>query len=285
MKIVYSWSCALLVSVLLLPSCGDTSKRSANNGNDAFDLEAITFTESLPALYATHIVNENGVQYDSARDGQLTDSLLQYRISNTLTEAMKLSVPQKDFGYLYQTPTVDSLIKFQHIYFQSLATLTDKNKKPVAYFAAAELRDVKQRKKLLEEIKKKYGQPRYSFFMSSEFNQCSYEWQLPDRTIQIETSNGFGFTIGGTDTTAQQSRYYRLDMLIIANSAKPAIYDAHIYEFPEKILYDGKMHSYKDFQFEKKQVFRDNFLLNSTNEAYVKNENGEYDISRAEEEE
>ncbi len=52
---------------------------------------------------------------------------------------------------------------------------------------------------------------------------------------------------------------------------------------PKEILYDGKMHSYKDFQFEKKQVFGDGFLLNSTNEKYVKNEFGEYDISRAEE--
>src|SRR6478752_5559331 len=98
MKIVYSWSCALLVSVFSLPSCSDPSKKSADKADNAFDLEAITFTEGLPALYATHIVNENGVRYDSARDGQLTDSLLQYRISNTITDAMKLSVPQKDFG-------------------------------------------------------------------------------------------------------------------------------------------------------------------------------------------
>jgi hypothetical protein len=284
MKITYWCICALLL-YSFLQSCNSTQQPSAASKQDnAFNLEAINFTEKVPSLYASNLLLEEGVRYDSARDGQLTDSMLRYKISNTIIDIMKLKVPQQDFGYLYKSPTIDTLAKFQHICFETLATLTDNNKKPIAYFASVELRDPKDRKKLLEEFKKKYGNPVYSFFISSEFNQCSYEWQLKDRTIQIETSNGFSFSITSNDTTAQQSTHYSLDMLIIDNKYKSAIHDAHMYEFPEKILYDGKLHSYKDFQFEKQQVFRDNFLLNSTNEKYIKNESGEYDISRAEEE-
>lgn len=62
---------------------------------------------------------------------------------------------------------------------------------------------------------------------------------------------GISVTFAGNDTTAKQSKYYSFYMLIINNKFKSAIHDAHIYEFPDKIMYDGKLHSYKDFQFEK----------------------------------
>lgn len=278
--------CSFLLMSPLLQSCNSADHPSpVVEKNTALDLESINFTESVPALYSTHIEVEDGVRYDSARDGQLTDSMLRYRISNTMTDAMKLTVPQQDFGYLFRSPLMDKPARFQNIYFQKLSTLTDKNKLPVAYYAEAEFQDAKERKQLIEAFKKKYGPPVYSFFISAEFNQCSYEWQLKDRTIQIETSNGISVTFGGNDTAAKQSKYYSLDMLIINNKFKSAIHDAHIYEFPDKIMYNGKLHSYKDFQFEKKQVFRDRFLLNSTNDGYVRDEFGQFDINRAAEDE
>ena len=228
---------------------------------------------------------EDGITYDSARDGQLTDSMLRYRISNTMTDAMDLHVPQQNFGYHYKSPETDSIARFGNMYFHSLSVLTNQQKKPVAYYATCELPDAKLRKSLLDEFIKKYGAPKYAWFISSEFNQCSYEWQLADRTIQIETSNGMSVSFMSNDTAAKSNRYFNMEILIIENSAKPAIYAAHIYEFPDKILYEGKLHSYKDFQFEKKQVFRDRYLLNSTNENFIKDEYGEYDINRAEKEE
>lgn len=285
MKIMYSCiSGLLLITIFFACNSSDGIFKKADN---TFNLENIKFTEALPALYATNIVNENGVRYDSARDGKLTDSMLRYKISNTIIEVMKLSVPQKDFGFLYQTPETDSIARFDSIYFHNLNTLTDQHKTPVAYHAVATFFDPKLRKRMLESFKKKYGEPKYAFMVSHEFNQCSYEWQLQDRTIQIETSHGFSIMFGGSDTssTPKQTKYYNLEMLIINNKQKSTIYDAHVFEFPEKILYDGKMHSYKDFQFEKQQVFGDNFLLNSTNEKYIKNEYGEYDINNAEDNE
>lgn len=275
----------LAFAAIPFQSCDFSTKTPVADKNGAFDLEAVQFRENIPALFSKRLMVEDGIRYDSARDGQLTDSMLQYRISNTITEAMKLQVPQNDFGFLYRSPETDSIARFQHMYFHSLAALTDKNKKPVAYYAESELQDAKLRKSLIAEFTKKYGAPKYAFRISSEFNLCSYEWQLQDRTIQIETSNGMSITFTSGDTAAKNNQYYNLRLLIIENSFKPAIYAAHIYEFPEKILYNGKLHSYKDFQFEKKTVFSDGFLLNSTYEKYIKNEYGEYGIDQAAEEE
>ncbi|WP_127124767.1 hypothetical protein [Pseudoflavitalea rhizosphaerae] len=286
MKMLFRCFCSLLLLPPAFQSCNSAGHPSPlAEQNTAFDLEKIYFTENVPVLYSSNIEVEEGVRYDSARDGQLTDNMLRYRISNTITEALKLTVPQQEFGYLFRSPQMDKLAKFQNIYFQKLSTLTDKNKIPVAYYAESEFKDAKERKQVIEAFKKEYGNPVYSFLISSEFNQCSYEWQLKDRTIQIETSNGISVTFGGRDTAAKQTKYYSLRMLIINNQFKSAIHDAHIYEFPDKIMYDGKLHSYKDFQFEKKQVFRDPFLLNSTNETYVRDEFGEFDINRAAEDE
>ncbi|MBO9632861.1 MAG: hypothetical protein J7578_07055 [Chitinophagaceae bacterium] len=285
MKMMFRYCCALLLLLSSLPSCNSASPEKAETKKkNAFDLEGISFTEAVPSLYSKHIEVEEGIEYRKERDGELKDSLLRYRIHNTITDAMRLTVPQQEFGYLYRSPRIDSIALFQETWFQKLLTLTDTNKRPVAYFAEAEFKDPKERKKALDAFIQKYGNPIYAFQISHEFHQCSYEWQLKDRTIQIETSNGFSVSFGGSDTTAKQNKYYTLDLLIIDNRAKQAIHDAHIYEFPEKILYNGKLHSYKDFQFEKKQVFRDNFLLNSTNGNYVKNEYGEYDITPEDEE-
>lgn len=285
MKIMFRRFCAILLLIPTLQFCNSASPDPADSRKkNAIVLEGINFTEALPSLYSSHIEVEEGIEYRKERDGELKDSLLRYRIHNTITDLMHLTVPQQEFGYLYRSPRIDSMALFQNIWFQKLTTLTDKNKKPVAYFAEAEFNAHKERKKVLDEFIQKYGKPVYAFQVSPEFHQCSYEWQLKDRTIQIETSNGFSVSFGGNDTTAKQTKYYTLNLLIIDNKFKQAIHDAHIYEFPEKIRYEGKLHSYKDFQFEKKQVFRDNFLLNSTNESFIKNEYGEYDITPEEEE-
>lgn len=286
MKILFRCICMLFLLNPVLQSCNSEEHYSPPiEQNSAFNLESVNFTEGVPKLYSSHIEVEEGIRYDSARDGQLTDSMLRYRISNTMIDLMKLTVPQQDFGYQFRSPGKDNLARFQNIYFHKLSTLTDKNKIPVAYYAETEFRDAKERKQLIEAFKKQYGNPVYAFRISPEFNQCSYEWQLKDRTIQIETSKGFSVTFGDSDSSAKQSTYYSLHMLIINNKFKSAIHAAHIYEFPDKILYDGKLHSYKDFQFEKKQVFSDHFLLNSTYEKFIKDEYGEYDINRAEEDE
>ncbi|SOD18368.1 hypothetical protein [Pedobacter xixiisoli] len=244
--------------------------------NSAFDLETIDFNEDVNQLFAKYLLDEDGIRYDSVNVAIINSEQQKYKISNTLIDVMDLKVPQKDFGFLYKSPSLDSVAKFQNIYFERMYLLTDNNKKPVGYYAETEFQNVNERKAMMDKLTEKYGKPKYAFFLASDFNQCSYEWVLEDRTIQIETS--FGFSTG---ITTNNGKYYKLDMLILNNKVKPALHQAHIFEFPEKIVYRGKEHSYKDFQFEKKSTFKDEFLLNSNLDYLVKNENNQYDISLA----
>ncbi|MBO9732460.1 MAG: hypothetical protein J7623_27710 [Chitinophaga sp.] len=248
--------------------------------NYGFDIEKITFNEDVPTLYSKHVMGEE-IEYDSARDGKITDTTFKYQISNTITDVMKFRMPQKDFGYLYKSPEIDSIAKFGNVYFNTLYTLTDTSRKPVAFYAAATFDSARLRAHFLDEFRKKYGPPKYSFYISNEFNHCSYEWDLSDRTIQIETSFGFEASFN-SNGKSKSGKYYRLDMLVMNNKHKDEIYKAHLMDVPEKIMYDGKLRSYKDFQFEKVMLVKDEFYLFSTNEALIKNEYGEYSIENAE---
>lgn len=271
---------------LMLQSCSQIRERNQPTvleKNCQFNLEKIDFQEDLPKLYSKHLLID-GFQYDSIRDGKLTDEMLRYTISNLITDIHKLKVPEKDFGFVYRSPTIDSIVVFQDIYFKKLNTLTDDNKKPVAFYTEAEVKTEKEQKDFLLAIKNKYGAPRHSFFLSSEFNICAYEWVLADRTLEVQTSYGHRFSSGFNSGERKNEVYYRIDMVIMSNHQKENVYKAHLFEFPDKIVFRDKYHSYKDFQYEKTSVFQDEFLLQSTNEALVKEEHGLYDISRAESE-
>ena len=272
---------SLTFLLLVVLACKMGSKKvSFLEKNSAFDLETVDFNEQVSQLFAKYLLDEDGFRYDSVDVSIINSDKQKYKISNTLIDVMDLKVPQKDFGFLYKSSNLDSIAKFQHIYFERMYLLTDNNKKPIAYYAETELQNANERKAMIVQLTEKYGKPKYAFFIASDFNQCSYEWVLADRTIQIETS--FGFSTG---LKTNNGKYYKLDMLILDNKVKTALHQAHIFEFPEKIRYRGKEHSYKDFQFDKKSVFKDEFLLNSTYEHLIKNENNQYDISLASDDE
>ncbi|MCP2026257.1 hypothetical protein L1276_001401 [Flavobacterium sp. HSC-32F16] len=244
--------------------------------NSEFDLMLINFKENPAKLYSKNILNSNDVLYDNERDGKLTDEMLQYKITNIITDVMNITIPTKKFGYLYKSPELDSIAKFKNIYFNSLSLLTNIDKKPVAFYAETTFSKENERKKNLDEITKKLGNPKYSYTIGNEFDRRSYEWVLSDRTIQIETSFGFSMSMDSNGNSSN-GKYYPLSILIIDNKNKNDLYKAHEYEFPDKILFKGKYHSYKDFQFEKNTVFEDNFLLNSSNETNLKAKYGLYD--------
>ncbi|MDR7211460.1 hypothetical protein [Flavobacterium piscis] len=273
-----------IIIILMFQSCSQISEREQPlvlEKNSQFDLERIDFQENLHKLYSKYLLIDD-FRYDSVTDGKLTDDMLRYKISNLITDAYHLEVPQKDFGFVFRSPTLDSVALFAGIYFKQLSTLADTNKKPVAFYAEAEVKTEKEQRDFLATIKNKYGEPKHAFFISHEFNICSYEWVLADRTLEIQTSYGNRFSWGFGSEDGVNETYYKIDMLIMDNLQKENIYKAHLFEFPDKLLYDGKYYSYKDFQFEKLSVFRDEFLLKSTNEALVKEEHNLYSISRAE---
>ena len=278
-KILY-----LFAISIIFQSC-TSHKQPANiilSTNSGFDLETINFRENIPALYSKHIlIGDGGSDYDSVQDGKLTDDTLKYKIQNTLIDAFNLKVPQKEFGYLYKSPQLDSVAKFDNVYFKSLNTLTDNTKKPIAYYAETQYDTLTIRNKLVEQIKTKLGKPTYAYNISNDYHQLSYEWVLSDPTIQIETSFGWRMTVS-SDKPNKNGKYYKLSILIINNQEKNKLSNAHVYEFADKVLAHGEYYSIKDLQFDKKTVFKDDFYLNSWNEQIIKNENGRYNINSAE---
>ena len=251
-----------------------TKKVSLFERHSAFDLEAIDFKENVNELFAKYLLDENGQSYDSINVAVINSEKQRYRITNSRTDVLGLKVPAKDLGFLYKSPSLDSVAKFQDTYFEWVYVLTNNEKKPIAYYAETELASAGERNSAMEKLTKKYGKPTHAFFLSREFNHCSYEWVLADRTIQVETSFGFSSGINNNG-----GRFYKLDMLILENNAKKAVHEAHIFEYPEQIVYKGKTLNYKDMLLDKTEVFADEFLLNSTKEYLLKNEHSEYDIN------
>ena len=91
-----------------------------------------------------------------------------------------------------------------------------------------------------------------------------------------------------SDGTSKSGEYYRLDVLIIDNAQKDAVYKAHILELPDKFNIKGKVDtnvSYtnlKELGLERTNIIEDEFLLHSYFEKYIKNEYGEYTMPEEE---
>lgn len=262
----------LVLAVVAFTMC--TKKTTLLERHSAFDLEKVDFKENVNELFAKNLLDENGLSYDSVDVTIINSDKQRYRITNSRIELLEFKVPTKDLGFLYKSPTLDSVAKFQDTYFERVYLLTDNNKKPIGYYAEAELESAAERNLVIEKLTEKYGKPTHAFFLAREFNQCSYEWVLADRTIQVETSFGFS-----SDINTNGGRFYKIDLLILENNAKKAVHEAHIFEYPEQIVYKGKTYSYKDMLLEKTEVFSDEFVLNSTKEYLLKNEHTDYDIS------
>ncbi|MFN0254921.1 hypothetical protein [Pedobacter ureilyticus] len=262
----------LVLAVVAFTMC--TKKTTLLERHSAFDLEKVDFKENVNELFAKNLLDDNGQSYDSVDVTIINSDKQRYRITNSRIELLELKVPTKDLGFLYKSPTLDSVAKFQDTYFERVYLLTDNNKKPIGYYAEAELGSAGERNSAIEKLTEKYGKPTHAFFLAREFNQCSYEWVLADRTIQVETSFGFS-----SDINTNGGRFYKIDLLILENNAKKAVHEAHIFEYPEQIVYKGKTYSYKDMLLEKTEVFSDEFVLNSTKEYLLKNEHTDYDIS------
>lgn len=263
----------------LISSCNRNSHTLEENSE--FDLEKIDFKENIPQLYSKNLLLNDGSRYDETTDGELTDDMIAYRVSNSTIEYLNLKVPKQEFGYLFKSYGNDTIAKFADALFSSLWTLTDLNKSPIAYYAETEFDSLSDREAFMKQIITKYGKPKYAFFIKHEFDQCSFEWQLADRTIQIKTSHGFRTTFS-FDGNTSNGMYYNLRMLIISNKHKDVIRKAHLYQFPDIIDLNGKQYSYKELGLEKINPFYDDFSLMSDIDEYRNEMNNLYHISRSE---
>lgn len=278
-----------LALIIVLVSCKKElipeKQATVLDDNSGFNLEKVNFNEDVPQLFSKHFINDFGYDMEGEYNakGKDADSIFRYKIDDGILRELdkKLPLPMKDFGFHYRTPEIDSVARYQNIYFRNLSILTDLKKKPVAYFASAELSDWKVRKQFIDDFTKAHGAPKHAYAVSHEFKQNSYEWDLGDRTVQIGTFNGFGFT-ASSDGTNKSSTTYNMDILIIDNKAKVAIDDAHIRVLPDVLTIEGKSHSLKELQIPKESKSSDAFLLNSAQDRIKSDSIGEFDISRAE---
>lgn len=229
-----------------------------------FDLEKATFNEDVPTLYSKRFINDYAFDSDSAYDPThpQADSIFRYRIESYMAGEAGLSLPKKDFGFLYKTPQLDSVAKIGGAFFHTLYTLTDLHKKPVAYYAEAEISDPKMVRQFLSNFRKKYGEPAHAYYLDRGFDVQSYEWVIADRTIQIETSFGWRASVS-SDGSSSSGKYYRLDLLLLSNKAKAAIDEAHVFTLPDPFVKDGKSYSLKSLQLEPVNRAKDEFSLNS----------------------
>lgn len=283
-RIIFS----IITISLLLFSCQSLEKKvEVLEKNSAFNLETINFQEDVPRLYSKDPLAFDWLKSESADDEsddrykQVSDDKIKYRINTAITRSLDINVPQQDFGFLYKHPELDSVARFRNAYFNILATLTDLNKKPVAFYAETQYDNKDDRATFIREFVQKYGKASYAFCTDTHFDQCSYEWVLEDRTIQMETSYGVGFSIS-TNGESKRGKYYKLEMLILENKYKEDIYRAHIYQFGDSIKYRDQYHTPQEMGIDKEHVFKDDFLLNSKHEEYVKDIYGVYRLINAE---
>ncbi|WP_296150993.1 hypothetical protein [uncultured Flavobacterium sp.] len=254
--------------------------------NNGFDLEKINFKEDVFKLFSENLVDQDGFKIDSITKNTFSDTIFKYKIESYLAEEFKLNLPEKEIGFLYETSQTDSIASIQNVFFNKLYVLTNLDKKPIAYYAETRFKTKKEKDQFIANFKAKNGATKYEFLIGSHFNQCSYEWDLNDRTIQIETSKGTEMSIS-TNEASSIEEYYRLDMLIIENKFKKAIYEAHLLKLPEKFSIKGKIDTsityteknLKELNLEKVNIVKDEFLLNSYFDEYVKDEYGTHQIS------
>lgn len=275
----------LLFFALVLISCNEKvtimPQPTVLEKNAGFDLEEITFNEHVSKLFSKNPFSYSDVDFDRDTTKPIPDSIFKYKIESYLAETFKLTVPTKELGFLYKTREIDSLARIGNQYFNRLLVLTNLEKKPMAYYAESRFDSKKDRDAFIKNFREMYGQTKYEFLIDSSFDHLSYQWDLDTRIIQIETSRGFEMS-ASSDGTSKSGEYYRLDVLIIDNAQKDAIYKAHILELPDKFNLKGKIDtsvSYtnlKELDLEKTNIIEDEFLLNSYIEKYIKNEYGEY---------
>lgn len=271
----------------LLSCVNTTTPSQILETNGRFDLEKVTFNEDITKLFSKKLCDQDGINMDSIKPNIFSDTIFSYKIENYIAEAFQLKLPAKNLGFLYKSPQLDSVAKLDTAFCERLWTLTNNSKKPIAYYAEARFNTKKEKDLFIKNLKNKLGKTKYEFLISRDYNQCSYEWETTDKTIQIETSTGHEMSISTDNPNAVSSEYYRIDILIIENQSKKSIHDAHLLILPEKFSLKGKVDpsitytekDLKNLNLEKINTIKDEFLLNSYFDPYIKDEYGTYKIS------
>lgn len=207
-----------ILSASLILSCNNSKNTTTVQPKElapfsGFDLAKINFKERVYPLFSKVLMVDDE-RYDSTQIARLDFEKLDY-ISMRLTGA-GMSVPKEKYGYQFESHTADSIVRFDSIYFDHVKMLTKRDTSLVAVWATGDY--IKTKTGLdsaLQHMKNKYGEPAAQYFISSSFHICSYEWRLPDRIIQMETSKGFSVSITSGNSKPEPSTYYKIEMIIV----------------------------------------------------------------------
>ncbi len=257
---------SFLISFISCNQLGKVEQPVILETGKPFDISLLSFKEKIPRLFSKAL-RMDGARLDSAEWAQLDYNTIAYNVEKA--SYFDLKVPQTPYGYMFHAYD-DSLMRLDSIYFDEINILTAKDTTFSALYAISQFRDITKRNHHIREWKKKFGKPALEIYKSSEFNVCVYEWVLNDRVIQIETSHGFSF---GTDT-ANNGKYYKLELLLIKKSELEKLKKAHTFHF-------DKPEDYKKLGMEQDQLFPDDYLLKSTFPYYKNDTMGIYSIDRA----
>lgn len=279
----------LLLTFTLFSCSNIETQPKVLDENAKFDLEKITFDEDITQLFSKKLADEVGFEIDSINKKTFSDTIFEYKIENYLLEVLNLKLPSKKLGFLYKTIRLDSVAKIDNAYCERLWTLTDVNRKPIAYYAEARLNSKKEKDLFIKNLKTKFGKTKYEFLLVNDFNKCSFEWETLDKTIQVTTLKENSTEITTDNPLPVSKEYFTIDILLIENKFKKAIYEAHLLKLPEKLSIKGKVDT--TITYNKKEVkkmleldeinrIKDEFFLNSYYEKYVKDENGTYKIGK-----
>ena len=251
----YLW---ILVCITTLVACNN--EPGTETEIEHLDLLNSKFNDNVFEIFGHWLEEDTGTSLDTLKLYELSDEKLKYRIKDPVINVIHITVPKKEFGYLFESPFIDSLASYGPLYFNTVSTVTDLNKKPVAYQALAFYSDENKRDSVLKELFKDLGTPTDESIVNAAIGIKAHEWILNDRTIQIVSFNAQELS---ASSFSPNKKYYQVDFLMIDNNQKEALKNAHIYEFTEGIKLDDKVRDYSYFNLDQKQLFSDRFLLYS----------------------
>jgi len=204
----------LLFYIFLLVSCQAAQNKNEHTQPDAlsdklsFDLEKITFNENVPLLFSESL---DFLLKDSL-DNPDYNELAYYPFD---VSGFRVEVHCDQYGYKFQSGVKNKIAFLDSAYFRSLSVITDMDTAMVAAYCETELPSEVDAKKILGNLKAKYGNCSSVFYLDKGFDVYSYEWEMEDRYLQIETSRGFSVSFGTENSEGKSTQYCKFTCLII----------------------------------------------------------------------
>lgn len=242
---------AILVVLAVLGSCSQFSEKEQPKilvAHCGFDLKKVTFNENVPLLFSESL---NWSLQDD--DGNPDSEELAYYPFNP--SEFLVTVHCDQFGYLYKSKPCDSIAALATVYFDKMDVLTDMDTVMVAIHCEAELPVTTNLNSILSQIKLEYGDCSVAYHIDNHYEHFSYEWDLTDRILQVETSKGFSFTLSENPVCTE---YYDFEVLLIKKEEHEKLVDLKtikIEDYNTIFIKDRFVTNTSKFKIERPDIF------------------------------